>query len=287
MSPYFHFFRYQILPIDRYHQFNQDMFVGNIQTVEDLITQKNDIFFNVLNEINLFSSSKFETRSKEVFKKDDFILYKVIVLRTLHIGTEDFSEADIEAWPAVFVAIWNHPDKQIIAIQKKQSAFGNTKTLSNLIVNNVNQHLDHYGLISRHEPIFDVNKFWDILDQYQGQIEKVEFEFVTPNMAAISNSLTDTLKDYAKLTNSLDNVLALKSSSEGTLKINKDDETTKGLVDYSGLGGGNIGIKVKNIRNKINTSKSITEFDIGEMIIEGNSKQIAEVIKELMSSVKQ
>ena len=243
----FELFRYQLLPIDRYIQGN---LLTGVATVEELIKRKNEFFADVLSGTNSFSNRKLETVTKRLYERDGFFLVKIANNRSIHRETREFKDELIDNWPAILVGIWNRPDKQLIAVQRRTSAFSSSEVVVKLILGKLSDQLRHHYLRAIHEPLFEKKQFWAILNQYQGKVKSVEFEIVTPNMANISGTLPEDLKEFARKTNSTRNKLKIESDPEAPLHLEESNRVLQGLVSYSSEGGGNIAVKIDGIKKK-------------------------------------
>jgi hypothetical protein len=275
----FELFRYQILPVDRY--FQGDFFNG-VHNVEELIKQKNKFFAQALLGQSDFSNKRHKTVVKQLLHHGDFYLYRIAHNKTLHRETRDFKDETIDSWPSILVAIWNHPDKQYIAVQKRTTAFAKCETVAKLILEKIEPQLTHFQLRAIYEPLFEKQQFWTLLRKYRGKVKSVDFEIITPNMANISGTLPDDLKLFAKCTNSTRNNLKIESEPDSALHLEEDNSALKGLVDYSSEGGGNISLKIDGIKKHHQTSRTVKEISLGEMELTGNAEQIAQVLKELL-----
>lgn len=275
----FELYRYQLLPINRYLQ--PDLWSG-IKSIEELLVKKNVLFSESLHKIDHFRNSRTETVTKRLFDRDEFFLFRIASNRSLHRETKDFTEEYLDNWPSVLVAIWNVPDAQIFAIQKRTTAFRSTEAVVKLILDTVQPLISSYHLRAIYEPIVERKVFWDIVDKYQGRIQKIEFEFVTPNMANISGSLPENLKDFAKATNSVKNKLDIESDSESNLYIEKKNDTLNALADYTSDGGGNVSLKIAGLSKKIHTSKTVKHIEISDMQLQGTAEEVVGILKEVM-----
>lgn len=275
----FELFRYQILPVDRY--FQGDLFNG-IKTTEELIENKNSFFQEALLCQNDFSNKKYKTVVKLLLQDKDFFLYRVARNKTVHLETKDFKDKSEDTWPSIYVAIWNAPDRQLIAVQKRTTAFSKCSIVADLILEKLSTQLSHSQLRAFHEPLFEKKQFWSLLKQHRGKIKSVEFELITPNMANISSSLSDDLKTFAKCTNSTKNQLKIESEPDSCLHLDEDNASLKGLVDYSSEGGGNISIKIEGIKKKHQTSRTVKEVYVSEIELSGGEHTISNILKEIL-----
>jgi len=275
----FQLFRYQLLPIDRYLQGN---LLTGVDSIEELVARKNEFFAEAIAGKKNFSDKRYETITKKLYQDREFFLLRIANNRSIHRETKDFKEEMIDSWPSILVAIWNDPEQQLIAVQKRTSAFWSCEAVVKMIINAVSGHLSNHHLRAIYEPLFEKQQFWSLLHKYEGKIKSVEFEIITPNMANISGSLPDDLKEFAKNTNSARNKLKLESDPEAPLHLEESNPVLQGLVNYSGDGGGNISLKIDGVKKKYNTSKTVKEIEIGEMEIQGNAESITQVLKDLL-----
>lgn len=275
----FHIYRYQLLPINRY--FQADLY--GPKTLEELLENKNTYFQQALNADGAFKSSRTITQTQKLFERNNFFLYRVAANRSLNHETRDFKTEVIDNWPKILVAIWNEPDKQLIAIQHRYAAFQSTDAFLKILLGSVENVLAKNQLTVISDPLFEKHIFWDLVDRNPGRVQEVEFEIITPNMANISGSLSDDLKKFAKETNSIKNKITISADKSSALHVSHNNPTVNGLVDYSSQGGGNISIKLKGVKKKITTSKTIKEFSIEESSLIGEPNQIVKILKELLT----
>lgn len=276
----FHIYRYQLLPFDRH--FQGDLFKG-MKTVDELLAHKNYFFANALRYIKTFEAGKADTATKKLLETDSFFLYRIAANRSLSRETKDFTEEELDNWPSLLVAVWNEPDKQLIAVQKRPAAFQQTDTVVRLILGSVESHLAKQQLRIHWEPLFEKKIFWDIVNRYEGKIQEIQFEIITPNMANISGYLPEDLKEFAKQTNSSINKINIESDPSSSLKIEPANRTINGLVEYSSEGGGDISVKIVGAKKKIHTSRTVKEIELEELQLHGTSDEVAEIIKGILS----
>lgn len=277
----FDLFRYQILPRSR--TFQPDLF-GEIKSLDDLLAQKNQIFFQALLKVREFETRKTPIRHKVLYQDQDQILYRFASNRSLTRETEEFTEEEVENWPSFLVYIWNDPSEQFMAIQERWSAFQKTDIVAKSITQAVDEVLGENNLRAHPESLFLESEFWDLIDHNTGKIRDIHFELITPNMSNISETLSDELKDFAKSTNTAQTKLNIQADPDSSILLDPDDKNLKGLVSYSSEGGGNISIKVRGLSKRINTKKSKKHIDLTELEIEGKDpSEIADIIKELLS----
>jgi hypothetical protein len=263
----FNLYRYQILPKNRYFQ---GALFGDIQTVEDLIEKKNDLFYEQIKKISEWRGKRSTIIGKLLLEKDNLFVFKFAPKRTTKIENEDFEEEQYENYPSILVIIWNDSSKQIIAIQDRKQAFSSTKSVVNTITNTINNMLGFKQLKVYVEPIFHSEAFWNVIKQYPSQLKNIQFELITPNMANISQTLSEDLKNLAKGTNTSKTKLEI-DADDSLLHIDQSDKQINSLVNYASEGGGKISIKISGIQKRIQTANSIKTLEIEELSFETHS----------------
>ncbi|KFL35371.1 MULTISPECIES: hypothetical protein [unclassified Sulfurospirillum] len=276
----FNLYRFQILPKDRHFQ---GALFGEIINIEDLIAKKNDIFAEQLISIKEWKNKRTMINGKLVYNQDNFLIYRFASKKTVKLESQTFEEEQYENWPSILVAIWNQPDKQYILIQDRKQAFADTKSVLNTFLQSINGVLGDKQLKFYAEPIFYKEAFWNIINEYPSTIKNIKFELITPNMANISATLSEDLKNLAKGTNTAKTFLEI-DADDSKLHITHEDKQINSLVDYASEGGGNISIKIKGLKKRIQTSKSIKSLEIKELEIKsGNFQNIANLLQRVIN----
>lgn len=273
----FKVYRYQLLPIDRH---TEDLYEG-LKTA-DIIEKKNDIFAQAIPFIksHQYRGSDLSVHTGSASK--DTIIISIASRRALARETPDFRTEHLEHWPKIKTIILNRPDEQFIVIQDRPAAFANTDTVLNIIRNATRLSLQKAGLRLHTETVFNENFFWELAREYKDKITWIDFEFITPNMSNISVSLSQTLKELAKGTNSSQSNLQLRSDPASALKIDPEDPVVGGLVDYTSKGGGDISIKIKGVRKKIKTSSAVREIELDDLELSGPAENISAILRGLL-----
>lgn len=273
----FKVYRYQLLPIDRH---TDDLYEG--LSTEQLVERKNSIFGKSITFISTYRyrgsglSVRIQSHENEIF------VLSIAPMRALTRETPDFRVEQIENWPHITAIILNRPDEQFIVVQDRHTAFANTDTVLKIIDVATRASLQRSGLRLHTERVFSKGVFWQLVEQYRNKITWIDFEFVTPNMANISATLSDTLKKLAKGTNSTTSNLQLRADPASALEIDPEDETVQGLVDYTSEGGGDIAVKIKGLRKRIQTSSSIREIELDDLQLSGSPEQIAAILRSAL-----
>src|SRR5437660_608726 len=90
-----------------------------------------------------------------------------------------------ENWPFCHMLIDTSEDSQNgqkIAIEYKRSIFSNQLFPLRALADEINWELSHNGYILAINPISYEVKFWDLVKELSGKIEKVEFKYNSPNL---------------------------------------------------------------------------------------------------------
>jgi hypothetical protein len=203
----FKIYRYQLLPIDRY---TDDLYNG--LTTTQIIEQKNALFAQTLPFLQQHRHRGQDLSVKICELKGQAFLLNIAPKRPLLRETADFRIEQIENWPHISAFILNRPEEQVIAVQERPTAFTSTDTVVKILKNATKLSLEKLGLRLHTERQFYQSYFWQLVETYSDRITWVEFEFITPNMANISASLSDALKGLAKNTNSVQSNLQLQAA---------------------------------------------------------------------------
>lgn len=274
----FRAYRYQLLPLDR----NDTKDLYHARTPHEIIEQKNALFAETLGAFKNIRHRDSEIIVKVEKCRNDLFRLQLAPSRPLTRETPDFQQEKIDNWPHIEALLLNGSNDQYLLIQDRVSAFASTDTVANLIKRGTKPFLEKLGLSLHIEAIFDKTYFWELVDEYKNRITWIEFEFITPNMANISKTLADTLKNLGKETNAVKEELSLTSDPGSSLDISPENETIQGLVDYTSQGGGEITLKIKGIRKRMHTSKSTKEVYLSGLELTASSEQIVQIIKEAL-----
>lgn len=285
----FDLYRYQILPIDRKQSI---VFQDRELSVGELIERKNkffiDAFENLCSEINdshyhkdvIFG--KIAPKIESTSTNDN--VYVFVMAKQKHITreTDNFTSQDIENWPKIYLIVMNNECEQIIAVERRTSAFSSTKNAVVKLTNKINAFLEWKNLAVHISPIYEKRSFWECIEGKR--VKKVEFNLITPNMANISQAISDDLKALAKNSNTARTELALNAVDNSSLHITPDNEQIVDLVEYASQGGGEIKVKISGSKRAIDINKGIKTMSIDSMSIIGNAKNIQDIIKNVVSN---
>jgi hypothetical protein len=276
----FEIYRYQILPVDRY--FQGELF-GNIQSIEELIEVKNEVFQEAINGLKAVSTKKTEIIVRRLGAAGSLSIFRLGANRSIVRETEEFTEEELDNWPSFLIGVWNDPEKQLLIIEERREAFQHTSAVANAFENALSRRLASKQLAVYVEPLFKEEEFWKIAERYRGKITDVKFELITPNMSNISDALSEDLKDLAKSSNTAKTNLQIKAPDDSVLNLEGADRAVRDLVAYSSEGGGNISVKAKGVARRIQTAETKEHIEIDELEIQAHSaEEIAETMKALL-----
>jgi hypothetical protein len=275
----FHLYRYHLNPISS-KSAQIEMFPKHKLTAAEIKEKKNDFFKAVLEKHLALGSPSNPMAIHD--NEDEFYLFKVANFKNTTI-TKNFKKEEHAHEPYVYVIINNNPSTQKIAISENIDAFSTPDTVKNLLLKIFLRELGKFGLNIEIEKLFDAGDFWEYVNKHKDSIKKIQFEFIKPNLADISNSLPKALKDFQNKTNAHKAVIAIEAPERGKLeKIDTKNKAVSGLVNYSAQGGGNIKLKVRNIRKQIQTEEKPIILQIEEAEIEGAANQVIKLYKALV-----
>lgn len=276
-SQTFKLYRYQLLPIDRH---TPDLFLQ--RTLPELIEEKNLIFQNALQSLSVYKYRNATLSLRVESDRVDAMIIQLAPPRSLTRETADFRRERVEHWPHVNVVVLNRPDEQYFLIQDRQAAFANTDIVVKIIERATREQLARAGLRLHVEQMFEKSEFWNLVEIYRGKIVWVEFEFITPNMANISRTLSQSLKDLSKETNAFKTEIELEADPQSSLNLQPSNETVNGLVDYTSEGGGGIRMRVKGVRKIIRANNKYREVSIDELTMSGGLPEMIRVVREIL-----
>lgn len=276
----FQIYRYHLLTLSNKSQ-QINMFPGKEISANDLRKQKNIFFKEVLD--NILPESTPSNPIKVHHQEDEFYLFKVANKKITSI-TKNFKTTNIDNEPYVYVILNNNKKVQKIAISDNIEAFSSPDVVKNVLLKIFQRDLKKHGLNIQIEPLFHAGDFWEFAERYKSQITKVDFRFVKPNLAEISDTLPEAFKRFVDITNGHESNIILKAPKNGILEnIDKSNNAVEGLVEYSSEGGGNIKMKVKNLRKELNTKEKPVILTIEEIDIEGAAEQVIKLYQTIIN----
>lgn len=278
----FRLYRYQLLPLDR----NNTKDLYNDNSPEYIIANKNRLFAETLLTLpkQVIADKQLVIELKKL--TENLFLINIAPNRPVTRETIDSRLEKVDNWPHIQAYILNEPSEQYLLVQDRNAAFANTDTVANIIKRKTRHLLEKLGLSLHIESLFDKAAFWSLIKEHKNKITYVEFEFITPNMSNISETLSTALKSLGKETNAVKEELTLSSDPYSSLDISPDNETIQGLVEYTSQGGGDITLKIRGIRKKIRTSKSVKQISVSGLELTATPDQIEKSLKILLKALQ-
>lgn len=283
----FELYRYQIIPINRTQL---DLFNIQEKNIEELLKNKNSYFIEAFN--NLCSNSyldEIEGLKKILFKKvypkkelstSEVYIYLMASPKSVTMETDEFTTKELENWPKIYLVVLNNSDEQIIAVERRTTAFSTTQSAINKLSNRLNKILELNNLNVHINPIYDKKLFWEFI---KGKaINKLEFNLITPNMSNISRVLSDDLKNLAKVSNTARTDLRLNAAENTSLVIEPDNQIINDLVEYSSQGGGNIRVQCRGTKRLTDLNTGISVFSCDSIELNGSPKYVKEMILSII-----
>lgn len=278
----FDVFSYQISPETT---IQTKLFESEI-SIEDLIKNKNRYFNNIFKEELSFFSSRHKLNYKIEYIDEEFILIRLANKKTIRIE-KNFQQEYYESEPSCLVAIFNNLEIQLIAIESDKTSFGNSFSVLKIIEKTFDRKLNEQNLNFYPQPKYEPKILWDLLNRYEGRIEKLKFEFSKPNLARINASLSEELKTASKLLNSATTKIEFEAPKNNVLEnLNKDNDELVNLVNASAEGSGPAKFKLSGIRSWESTEDKVKSFEIDSIEIEADDKTISKFVSQLKSILK-
>lgn len=287
----YHLFRYQILPLKEDFQlllpFDNSEILGDIQIINDLtslISVKNQLFMESLRGIRSFYYNGKKLSHQIEYCENDICIIRLGNLKKVKLRDPQFRIKIHEDWPSIRIILNNDPETQIAAIEIKNQVFSSTNIVSEILGENLTRYLRKYNLGVYFEPIFDEEKFWDVVKRYPKSITQVKFELVSPNLAAISKNLKVDLKQLKINNNVQKSTLQFDGPKDSYLRLVEGNSLINNLVEYASAGGGNVSIKVGKMKKTIQMKDKVKEITMENIQVDLiNQNEVVTAVKKLLS----
>lgn len=246
------------------------------------LTEKKNIFFAELFKGKLsFWHRRHKLNYIIEYLDDDFILIRLANKKVVAIERE-FHRATFESEPSCLIAIYNNPEIQIIAIESDRTSFGNSKTVKKLLQKTFNRELRIYNLSINLNPKYEEKEFWDLIERFEGNIERLKFEFSYPNLPRVNKHLDEELKEASKLLNSGTTKLEFDAPTEQVLEnLNEENKELSNLVKASSEGAGPAKLKIKGYRRWETTENKVKSIEYDELEVDLPKENLKDYVKEL------
>src|SRR5437868_14017644 len=194
-----------------------------------------------------------------VDNEDEVIIMKLGKEKIVTLTNENLYDEEHPDFPNVVIVINNDPEDQTIAISRDIDSFSNSFVVANILEENFSRACNKYNLEVVVNPILDEVDFWNLVTKYKDRITLLRFSLIRPNLANISGTFKDEIRELTDSTNSLVTKVELNAPRDSALEnIDQENQRVKDLADYAIQGGSQyIHMKVKGIKNMIRTEKTI------------------------------
>lgn len=274
-------FTYQISPISS----AQFKLFGKNYSYSDLVNNKNKFFANSFENLSFFSS-KHKLNYKVEYADNEFILIRLANRKTIKLE-KGFHQEFHEIEPSCLIAFYNNPEIQLVAIESDKTSFGNSFAVLKILENALNRELGDFNLRFYPQPKYEARILWEMLERYEGRIEKLQFEFIKPNLARVNDSLSDELKEASKMLNSAKTKIEFNAPEKQVLEnLDEDNKQLVDLVKTSSEGAGPAKIKLTGLRSWETTANSVKSIELDSLEIEADQDTIRSFVMELKEILK-
>lgn len=275
-------YRFQILPRSLNFQF--DAFEG-IDSIEELVSRKNDLFNDRMRAIAEFKSGSRKFSHSFLLQEDTWTVFKLAAHKIKTWNSPELIKKKIPDYPFVYVVIDSHPDQQLLAISKDTTAFQSTAAVTRILENNFNRILQHFNLAVYISPLKRVRSFWQTMEIYEGRIAALSFSLISPNMPGVSKALTKVnLHEFKDLMNSQKTDIAFQSGKGDTLVVEQDNEVVNELAQYTSEGGGSCSFRLKGYRKKMNAHGDTISVELDEWTLTNASPDALAILRSLLGT---
>jgi len=249
--------------------------------------EKNEILKEILENKMEYKNMKADMIYIFHKENDNFLHGKIGRKSSIRINIpaeRDFVEKIDSDYPncSILFNLNNNPiDGQRIAFEYNSRIFQSPEAQIKAFSNHLNSLLFGSGYAISINPIVDQRDFWEIVKRYQGKIEKLTFSYAVPNLFEIKDSLSEELKKSAEKYGSTNVNIGLENKA-GLVIIPENDKFVKESIEYTGKGGGEYRLKIKNMSTEIRSTRSIKTKTIdGIDLIVDNEVEFKKAIKNI------
>lgn len=249
---------------------------------------KNNIFADVFREDLEFYHRRHKLKYVVEFLSNDFILVRLANKKIIKFE-RDFVRTKFDSEPSCLIAIYNTPEKQIIAIEADKTSFGRSFTVKTLLERFLGKELKNYNLGLSIQPKYEVQEFWHLIEKYEGRVEKLSFEFKYPNSPDVNKTINEELKDISKNLNSNKTRLEFGAEKNEVLtNLSEENTDLSNLAKASAEGAGPAKLKIKGFKRMVTTADNkVKSFEFDELetdLPSENKVEYIEALKKLLNS---
>ncbi|MAC94589.1 MAG: hypothetical protein CMC96_03710 [Flavobacteriales bacterium] len=278
----FDIFTYQLSPVSRPQL---GLFDENL-TREQLMERKNKLFHEVFKAEVSFYHRRFKLNYRIEHIDKEFILIRLANKKTVSIEKE-FHRETFESEPSCLIAIYNKPEIQIMAIESDRTSFGTSFTVAKLLTRTLERELNRLNLRIAINPKYEEKEFWQLIDRFSGQIEKLRFEFEYPNLPRVNDTLSEELKQASRNLKSEKTKIEFDAAKNEVLdNLDEDNSELSDLVKASSEGAGPAKIKVKGYRHWETTANKVKSVEFDELEVDLPNTEVEDYVQALKDLLK-
>lgn len=230
----FTIYTYLFKPINE--PFQPELFSPDVDA-EESMDKKQEIFSNFFKGEQQIRFNRSNQRFDHlVVAQGNGIIVLQIANNTQQVHEQKFNRWTEEDHPSLFVLIDNRSDRQVIAIENRAQAFGDTQTVANILEESFNRRLYRHRLQVQVNAKYHAHEFWDVVSQYEQGIASVTFKFPYPNMPAISDMVGEFYTDLDRRTNSEPKTTLTTPKTE-RMRLEQDDEILQQMIKAASASG--------------------------------------------------
>jgi hypothetical protein len=252
-----------------------------------VLGKKNEILQRCLLDAKELSPHRTNTlpiKKKNFIVKDGTFLLRVGSEKSINLSDEDLVDHVTPHFPYVYVYFDNRKDEQVLAIQQNPAVFSDTKVTAKIIQENINSMIAPFNLECVIKPQFDDNDFWKYVEKHQKSIVRLQFSILAPNLPRIRISIPEELNRIQSSIGSQLGKFDFQSLTNSHLTISKNNEDIAGLAKAAADGGGEIRVKIKNMKKFQCMAKTTKELSIKEFDAAGKPEDVQRAIEKLLES---
>lgn len=162
---------------------------------------------------------------------------------------------------------------QKIAFEYKPKIFRTPQVVLKSLEEQINNQLFSAGYAMSINPILDENEFWNIVQEYQGQIQRLTFFYAAPNLFNLDNALSEELKASREKYVTTNITIELENK-DAQLLTPMNDPFLSQSAEYTSKGGGGFKIKIKGKKNQIKSGKNVKTSTFSDIRLIPNDPEI-------------
>ncbi|KGO85394.1 hypothetical protein Q765_16775 [Flavobacterium rivuli WB 3.3-2 = DSM 21788] len=240
---------------------------------------RNKVFSSILLSLSTHKSDK--NMFKLVDSEKELYLFKISNKKNAHIVDDNFEKTTIQSNPYVYIVVDNDPKSQFIFISEAAEIFKTVNSTKNILLAVFRRHLQLEILNIEITEVFDKKDFWKLAKDNENKINYINIEVKKPNPFDKPKTMYEGFQNFAGKTNAYKSNILLRAPEKGILKgINPKNKDLVSLVEQSSESGGDIKIKIVNIRKQISTNSSVKKVKINESDLDKNGDKLFNMYME-------